>query len=155
MTNLAFHPESSAQLPAYAINNYIRGGRGAVTLKSPSGKHHTYMFSRPRNPNEFPEDILFVYAVHDHQKLFYVGMVERNQFRITQYSRFDSNSEIAKGAAFIMRWANNPNMKTSMILYHEGVCGCCGRKLTSPKSIECGIGPRCRKLMKEKKEDII
>jgi hypothetical protein len=30
-------------------------------------------------------------------------------------------------------------------LYHEGNCGCCGRKLTVPNSILTGIGPDCEK----------
>jgi hypothetical protein len=28
-------------------------------------------------------------------------------------------------------------------VWHEGKCGCCGRKLTVPESIESGIGPIC------------
>lgn len=28
---------------------------------------------------------------------------------------------------------------------HSGKCGRCGRTLTTPESLECGIGPECRK----------
>ena len=28
-------------------------------------------------------------------------------------------------------------------VHHEGRCGCCGRRLTTPESVESGIGPVC------------
>lgn len=141
------YPESSHKLEgSETISNYIYGGRGVVTLKAPSGKQHRYVFARPKNPNVFPDDVLFVYALHDRIKMFYVGMVERRQFRLTHSSRFLPDTEIVKGARHIMKMANIPEFKTAMSLYHEGVCCFCGRQLTSEKSIETGIGPKCKKL---------
>lgn len=36
------------------------------------------------------------------------------------------------------------NPKIEMVeFWHEGTCGHCGRKLTTPESIERGIGPKC------------
>lgn len=31
----------------------------------------------------------------------------------------------------------------SLLVWHEGRCGKCGRRLTTPESIETGIGPIC------------
>lgn len=142
---LKLYPEYSSKLTGNAIRDYIYGGRGVVTLKSPTGVHHTYMFNKPRNEDIFPSDVLFVYAVHDGHKLFYVGMVEDDYFRLTRHSRFDNHTEIVKGARYIMKMMHYPNMETPMELYHQGICAVCGRPLTNPKSIERGMGPACRK----------
>lgn len=126
-----------------AIRNYIFGGRGVVTLLSPSGEHHTYAFRKPKRDDEYPEDVLFVYALHDKQKLFYIGMIENGRFRLTKASRFLPDTPIVKGARYIMKMSTF-DMETPMKLYHEGICARCGRPLTNPDSIEIGIGPKCR-----------
>lgn len=142
------YPEYSCKLSTpEAIKNYIFGNKGVVTLKSPTGKHHTYFISKPRNEDQFPSDVRFVYAFHDNQKLFYVGKIERNIFRLTRSSRFLWDNEITKGAKYILKMANMNQLDTPMELFHEGVCCRCGRPLTHPKSIQTGIGPKCRKLL--------
>lgn len=126
------------------IKQYILGGKGIVTLEAPSGNSHTYAFFKPRNGSEFPEDIRFVYAVHEKKKLFYIGMIEQGRLRLTRNSRFLADTEIVKGAFYIMKMANNPLLRTPMKLYHEGVCCRCGRPLTDEKSLKYGIGRSCR-----------
>lgn len=145
------HHEFSCKLDdCKTIREYCLGGRGVVTLLSPkTGVHHTYYFQRPRNRDSFPEDVRFVYAVHDGNKLFYIGMIEMGRFRLTRNSRFTDYNEITKGARYIMKMMNDPKYLTNMELYHEGVCSVCGRPLTSPKSLKTGIGPRCRKYLQE------
>lgn len=146
------YPESSSKLnTSEDIRNYIYGGRGIVTLKAPSGKSHTYIFSKPRDEDAFPDDVLFVYALHENVKRFYVGMVEMNKFRLTRNSRFLPDTEIVKGAKYIMKMAFSDELNTPMELWHEGVCCYCGRKLSSEKTIKTGIGPKCRKYRLEGK----
>lgn len=143
------YPESSRKLEgSQNIKNYIYGGRGVVTLKAPSGKSHTYVFAKPANPNIFPDDILFVYALHEGVQQFYVGMVELGEFRLTRNSRYLPDTEIVRGAKYIMKMANKPNLVTPMELYHNGCCCFCGNKLTSEKSLKIGMGSRCKKRLK-------
>ena len=145
---MKIHPESSRELKGReTISNYIYGGNAVVKLEAPSGKSHTYVFSKPRNTGIFPDDVLFVYALHEGVQQFYVGMVENRRFRLTQNSRFLPDTEIVRGAAYIMRMANTPGFQTPMKLYHMGICSRCGRHLTSEDSLETGIGPKCRKLL--------
>lgn len=40
------------------------------------------------------------------------------------------------------------NIPDNLHVFHEGKCGHCGRKLTTPESIERGIGPECYKLLR-------
>lgn len=133
------------------IANYISGGKGIVTLQSPTGKHHTYEFRRPNDEDVFPKDTLFVYTLVKDFTWMYVGMYSSSykSFKLTRASRFRSSSPIVKGARYIVKLARNPGSikEDRMQIYHEGTCSVCGRKLTSPKSIQTGMGPQCRKLV--------
>lgn len=144
------YPESSKKLTeSKVIYNYIMGGRGIVKLEAPSGNHHYYLFQKPADREAFPDDVLFVYAVHDFKKKFYIGMIEEGKFRLTRNSRFLGDTDIVKGAQYIVAMAHNQKLvdETPMSLYHMGVCARCGRELTSNISVSCGIGPKCmRKL---------
>ena len=147
---MKIYPESSAQLVGQqTIRNYIYGGRGVVTLKAPSGKQHSYVFAKPKNTDVFPDDVLFVYALHAGVKQFYIGMIEKGKFRLTHNSRFLPDTEIVRGARYIMRMASEPDLNSKMELWHEGVCAFCGRKLSSEKSLSTGIGPRCRRRLED------
>lgn len=140
------HPENSRQLTDQKIiYDYIHGGRGVVKLQAPLGGSHTYFFKKPAEKYAFPDDVLFVYAIHDEKQLFYLGMVEKDKFRTTRNSRFLPDSDIVKGAVYIMKMATTPNFKTPMKLFHMGVCARCGSKLCAEKSLVTGIGPKCRK----------
>ena len=140
-----YHELSAELLGHEAIRNYISGGKGIVTLQSPTGVHHTYKFSKPKLPDNFSEDTRFVYHLEKDKSWTYVGMNSSNSFRTTQRSKFPRNSPEFKGASYIIKMANTPHLQTKMRLFHEGVCGVCGRRLTTPESIMYGIGPKCRK----------
>ncbi|WP_301003135.1 DUF6011 domain-containing protein [uncultured Duncaniella sp.] len=135
------------------LKNYCFGGRGVVTLENPKTKiHHTYHIKKPRNEDEFPDDVYFIYAVHmmgDTNKCFYIGMIERGKFRLTRASRFDRHHAIVKGAHYLMQMMENPGAFIKMNVYHEGMCSVCGRPLTSPASLKRGVGPRCWAYLKD------
>lgn len=144
------YPESRHRLEEpIVIRQYLYAGKGIVTLESPTGKSHTYLFQKPKNGSTFPEDVRFVYAVHDNEKLFYVGMIEDGTFRLTRNSRFLPDTEIVKGARYIWDMAHFKKIKEPMTLYHEGMCGRCGRQLTQESSLESGIGKKCQKIINE------
>lgn len=129
------------------IYRYIHGGRGAVDLIAPSGKKHSYLFLRPRNGEHYPTDIVFVYALHNDDTKFYVGMIEEGKFRLTANSRFLGDTEIVKGARYIMKMATIDHFAefSKMTLQHLGMCCRCGRPLSDEKYLEEGIGRKCRK----------
>ena len=130
---------------SHILHRYIHGGRGILTLEAPSGKSHTYAFRKPNNASEFPDDVIFVYALHDECKLFYIGMMENGIFRLTHHSRFLEQNEIVKGAKYIVKLSHKPKFNSPMKLYHEGICCRCGRPLTAESSLKQGIGKNCKK----------
>lgn len=55
-----------------------------------------------------------------------------------------------KKTMLTLQWAlrkiwNQENPPTGYSILHAGRCGRCGRLLTTPESIEAGIGPECQK----------
>lgn len=126
------------------IHDYIYGGEGRVILVGPSNTAHSYLFSLPKNVENFPEDVRFVYALHEGVPI-YLGMIEDDYFRITRSSKYDPEGEIAKGAAYILKMSQNAELarRTPMRLYHLGVCGVCGLPLRSQKEIKSGIHTKC------------
>ena len=147
---IKMYPESSTRFESSElIRDYIYGGRGIVKLEAPSGTHHFYMFQKPMEQDAFPDDVIFVYAVHDQCKKFYLGMIEDGKFRLTRHSRFLPDTDIVKGAFFIMKMVKSQELtsNTRMTLYHMGMCARCGRRLESEEALKYGIGKKCRKLL--------
>lgn len=147
------YPTRRCEICDWAVlRNYCLGGRGIVTLENPeTGKHHTYEFRRPNNPEKFAYDTLFIYVLVKECTWMYLGMFNHsnNCFKLTRSSKFGNSSKLVKGARYIVNKITNGSKKSvePMKFYHEGVCAICGRKLTTPKSIQNGIGPRCKKVL--------
>lgn len=139
------------------VRDYIHGGKGLLKLSSPTGKSHCYLFLKPHD-STYPDEIKFVYAVHftdpEHYKLFYVGMLDSDRFRLTSHSKFTADTEIVKGANYIVRMAYDEKLfwTSPMVLAHLGTCAKCGRALTDAVSMKYGFGKRCRKKMQDAKE---
>lgn len=131
----------------HTLRNILTGWRGCITLIAPSGNAHTYLIKKPQGTEAvFPDDVRFIYIKHG-KKEFYLGMAEGLNFRLTQHSRFQKDSDAAKGAMYLYKIATSgaclPNLAMKMI--HNGRCAKCGRLLTDDTSMKLGFGPKCRK----------
>jgi hypothetical protein len=140
------YPDCSAEIDTVnVLYDYIHGGQGIIKLEAPSGVSHQYGFFKPDDASEFPDDILFVYAIHDSTRKFYLGMLEDDKFRLTKHSKFLPDTPIVKGAEYLCRIMNNPMQfeHRKMKIYHMGMCARCGRKLTDQKRLKLGFGRKC------------
>lgn len=145
-----YHESSHIFTDSNLLNQYIMGGQAVVTLESPKGTKHTYVYAVPKNSESFPSDVRFVYALHDGKKQLYIGMIELDKFRLTKNSRFLPDTDIVKGATYIEHMRHDQNFieKSPMKIYHEGICARCGRQLKDEKSIAIGFGRKCMKRLK-------
>lgn len=138
---------------AEALRNYILGGHGEVILESPSGKHIVYQFEQSKKDPK----CLFASAKIDGKFMYIAYIVECKSQNprfprwrsavITKNSAVHADSDEYKGVDYIMHMAYNDAIieRSPMKVMHNGICAVCGSKLTSPKSIEEGIGPDCKK----------
>lgn len=126
--------------------NYIFGGKAIITLQSKATNNH-YTFKISSNKNK---DVYFVSVLNGSDNIksyMYLGTIfNKNEFRLTKKSPVDENATSVKG----FRWffdnllkCNFNNLIKQLDIYHEGKCGVCGRKLTTPESIVRGIGKIC------------
>ena len=139
--------DDNLMLDSRTICRYIHAGKGEVTLVSPqSNKAHTYLFAKPNDERQFPENTIFVYTLHDGHKI-YLGMLDGNGFRMTARSRFDADTEVVKGARYIVAMSIRQDLvdKKKMNLYHSGRCCLCGKKLSGQAGLKHGIGKLCLK----------
>lgn len=142
------------------IERFILAGNAVFTLESEkTGAHFTYRVTRApegRNPVYFVgvltgpnnEDdysyagILRMGTAHDtnpHREVF--------EFRTTAKSRIAATALSVVGFKWFWDRVSAGRMPAGVTMRHSGSCGRCGRTLTTPESIERGIGPECAKTM--------
>ena len=129
------------------IKQFILAGNSIFTIKNDqTGNRFTYKVVRAEDDGK-PKDMWFVSALtgSDNENSYtYMGIINGNGFSLTKKSRLTSEAVSVKGFKWLWDMtANNRNLPGNVRFYHEGRCAKCGRKLTTPESIEAGYGPVC------------
>ena len=73
---------------------------------------------------------------------FFGGKNEAYRHSVKSKITLDANSNKV-ASWFFNSFLKNPNVYTTIKVYHSGKCGRCGKKLTTPESVESGLGPYC------------
>ena len=137
----------SKQLSADKIKQFALAGNATITLQNGhTGNYFTYKITKHKE-----NDVYFVRLLHgpDNENDYqYVGCY----YSDTEYFHpcktwkekliFNWPPALRAIKYFFDRIDNIPD---NLLVYHEGKCGKCGRKLTTPESIERGLGPECYK----------
>lgn len=138
----------SHRLTADNVKAYVLAGNATITLKSSDGsKHYTYKITKCDNN----ENLFFVKALYgnDNEKDYrYVGCYfsDTKYFSVCKDCKDIPSAVWPKRVRNIAYFFNNiDNLPDKLMVYHSGTCGRCGRKLTTPESIERGLGPECCK----------
>jgi Family of unknown function (DUF6011) len=129
-------------IDAKTAQDFIFGGNATVTLRSvKTGVHFTYKVSAPKVN---PSDIRFVSVLCGPDDYRYVGIL-RNQSEFSTTSKSCPQKDAKSAAAFRYCIENlaRGEIPEALEIRHEGRCGCCGRKITTPTSLDTGIGPEC------------
>lgn len=139
---------------------FVCGGKAIFTLEVPESfqkqentrPHYTYKVSEPK----FTVPFLFVSVLtgpENTKDYTYLGILfpETGIVKFTEKSQFTNDSPCVRLLRRVTAnlWAGTGAKieAAGFKLHHEGKCGRCGRRLTVPQSIECGIGPECIKGM--------
>jgi hypothetical protein len=129
--------------------SFVLAGNATFTLVSKdTERRFTYKMTKSNNkPN-----LYFVKLLHgpdNNNDYKYVGCYysDTNVFYIDKHYR--DRAEYAWPASirainYFLRHLDN--LSDRLVVYHEGKCARCGRKLTTPESIITGFGPECRRL---------
>lgn len=128
------------------IADFIFGGKAYFTIVSKvSGTRYTYRVYKSKDSNVYFVSVMT--GSDNNTSYSYIGMINRDmQFVLTAKSKYDfSDARVSAFTWFFSQIIHSGTKLGMMEFWHEGRCGCCGRRLTVPESIETGIGPECAK----------
>ena len=131
------------------IKNFIFGGNATVTLESAkTGKWFTFRIRKSKKDDENSPFFVSVLSGPDNFANYsYIGVItsDKKTFKLTQKSKVSSDAISYKAFNFFFVQLVNGKIHEDLRVYHSGKCGRCGRKLTTPESINRGLGPECMK----------
>lgn len=126
---------------------FFEGGKAIFTVSNPKGEYYTFKI---RHPEKKPFFVSLLKGPDNNSDYVYLGIYNPINFEIylTEKSKFNDDSVPVK----VVRWAikqiaSNKQIPNGYSIQHENKCCRCGRKLTTPSSIDNGIGPECIKFM--------
>ena len=123
--------------------DFIMAGKATFTIANPNNDRYTFKV-------EYSDalDRTFVYLMtgpSNEIDYTYMGMIVNYSFIITRKSKFSHDSMPVKVFEYALLIAQGKKpLPTGYFFEHNGKCGRCGRKLTTPESIKSGLGPICR-----------
>ncbi len=130
---------------------YIYAGNATVTATSKkTGKSYTFKVSEPKKSGGAARFFVSLLTGPDNTADYqYIGFVTPH--RVTRKltlvggHKGSPNHPAFKAFAWIMQQLSaGDDIPADLELRHEGRCGKCGRALTTPDSIDLGLGPVCR-----------
>lgn len=134
------------------INNkkFFEGGRALFTVSNNKGDHYTFRITKPKRDEKGnpPYFISMLTGPDNTSDYNYLGLYipQYNNVKLTSKSKFTAESTPVK----VLNWAfkmvaEGRELPPGYSILHEGKCCRCGRTLTTPESINNGIGPECAK----------
>jgi hypothetical protein len=135
--------------PILLDKSFFLGGRATFTVTSEkTGAWRTFRLGRSKPNDRFPKPALFatLLAGPDNENSYvYIGMIEETTgtLKLTRKSRRTDDSPDVKVLRFVLKHVWSDMMLPNATVRHMGKCGCCGRTLTVPESLDRGIGPEC------------
>lgn len=138
-----------------AAEDFILSGNAYFTaLSTKTGKRYTYRVAKPKEPPGSGHEIWFVSVLKGQNnetdygyigEILLIGGIFKYRRGRKCWESFYSTSDAFEWLWQQITFRTRPDVHPSVELWHEGRCCKCGRKLTTPESVEAGIGPECRK----------
>lgn len=124
---------------------FVLAGNAILTIESGhTGQRYTYRVRQPKTPG--PHFVQLLTGPDNTSSYTFLGTIfEGREWR---HSRKSPVSEKATSAvAWAWLWGllvRGHELPEALGVWHEGRCGRCGRVLTTPESLERGVGPECQ-----------
>lgn len=137
---------------------FILAGNAVFTIELPAdfrlkhnlSPHYTFRVKHKEANNKYRENwfVSFLTGPNNTEDYTYLGTLNPRdgQLKITKGKLHQEHILIRLfNRVLALVWNNDvePMKNQGFDLHHEGHCGRCGRSLTTPLSIERGIGPEC------------
>lgn len=127
------------------IKTFVFAGKAIFTMVNTKTRNRfTYKVTKAKQ-----NDIFFVSVLTGSDNISdytFIGYIKTGVFNWSKKSRISRDSISFKAFNWLIN--NIINIPDVVEIWHEGKCCRCGRILTTPESIERGIGPECSRLLK-------
>lgn len=144
----------SFSLPEGRELDLILAGDAIFTIRSHTGNRYTYRITQadpnPNYPNSKPASFVKVLTGPDNNSDYtYLGMITQQEPTVVRCTKASAKSLVNgpshKGLEWLLRqlMSGTSAWRARAELFHEGRCCRCGRRLTTPESVERGLGPEC------------
>lgn len=133
----------------YALD-FMTAGRATFTIQSNKTQaYFTYTLKRLKNKGEYSSDgSAYFCSVQSGGKDVYAGLVTEREtiykFVRGKKGTMEADEPRIAGLLKVLNLlAQNKTIPAK--IYHTGICGRCGRRLSTPDSLKTGLGPECIK----------
>lgn len=126
------------------IRRFALAGKATITLSSKkTGKRFTYKINKvPDSDDRFFVKLLT--GPENETDYRYLAFLQGTQLKRTAKSYGHAEDPSFQAVLyFCQKVLKNGQIPDQLEVRHEGRCGRCNRKLTTPESIDRGIGPEC------------
>jgi hypothetical protein len=119
---------------------FIFGGNALFTVKNPKTENRfTFKVTKHKK-----EDIFFVKVLTNPDVYEFIGSIRPGtRFKHSKKSRISDEAQSVKVFDFVFNTLITKSLPQFIEIWHEGRCCVCGKTLTTPESIQRGIGPEC------------
>lgn len=141
---------------------FCLAGEATFTVSNGADKHFTFHIFKKEAEGKFTKSVWFIKVLRGPDNInsyAYMGMLElpvdgninEPKIKLTAKTKFGANSAALKVARWALRtiWQvkqGRYQMPAGYSIKHIGKCGRCGHPLTTPESIDTGLGPICAEL---------
>lgn len=133
-------------------SRYVLAGNATFTIETPT-QHRTYRVERVEASARWKEAffVKLLTGPNNETDWTYLGKLDdfTGQLQLTAKSKLTADAFPVKLFNRVMArvWSEDHAAyeQHGFKTHHEGCCGRCGRTLTTPTSVETGIGPECAK----------
>lgn len=125
------------------VVSFCLAGHATVTIQSHKTETH-YTFQIKRNKRR-QNGGYFVSLLTGPEQYAYMGMITRDRdFIHTKGSKIDHDAKSSRSFRWFWHWMTVRQQIPELLeIRHDGHCARCGRQLTTPESIDRGLGPEC------------
>lgn len=130
--------------------SFLMGGNATITVQSKrTGTRFTYRVRAPREDGSFRYDapIRFVQVLSgpdNNTHYEYIGYIRDERFYYGgAKARANEDAPSVRAFKYAYRFLSIESIPEQLDVFHEGKCARCGRKLTTPESIQSGFGAKC------------
>jgi hypothetical protein len=124
---------------------FMLAGRAHVTFQSrKTGTRFTYRVEAADGQGAASHFVSLLVGPDNGQSYQYLGCIyQRRNYMHGAKSRIGRDALGAVAFTWVWSRLTAGEMHPELAVYHEGRCGACGRRLTTPESVASGLGPVC------------